>query len=65
MSAGASRNTETIGLSGSEPESISKPGWVSCPFRTRALGRQAENPFQIRNGKVHFGIVNYFLKKAR
>ena len=25
-----------------------------------ALGRQAENPFQIRNGKVHFGIVNYF-----
>jgi outer membrane protein assembly factor BamA len=25
-----------------------------------ALGRQAESPIQLRNGKVHFGIVNYF-----
>jgi outer membrane protein assembly factor BamA len=37
-------------------------------FRTRlgilsisyALGRQDGNPLMIRNGKVHFGIVNYF-----
>lgn len=25
-----------------------------------ALGKQFDNPIQIRNGKVHFGIVNYF-----
>jgi hypothetical protein len=25
-----------------------------------ALGKQFDNPIQVRNGKVHFGIVNYF-----
>lgn len=25
-----------------------------------ALGKQGDNPFFFRNGKVHFGIVNYF-----
>jgi outer membrane protein assembly factor BamA len=25
-----------------------------------ALGKQFENPIQLRNGKIHFGIVNYF-----
>ncbi len=25
-----------------------------------ALGHQFENPFQLKSGKIHFGIVNYF-----
>ncbi len=25
-----------------------------------ALGRQFDNPFQLRSGKIHFGLVNYF-----
>lgn len=25
-----------------------------------ALGKQFDNPIQVKNGKVHFGIVNYF-----
>jgi outer membrane protein assembly factor BamA len=27
---------------------------------TYALGRQLGNPFQMRNGKIHFGIVSFF-----
>ena len=25
-----------------------------------ALGKQFNNPIQLRSGKIHFGIVNYF-----
>lgn len=25
-----------------------------------ALGKQFDNPFQLRSGKIHFGLVNYF-----
>jgi hemolysin activation/secretion protein len=25
-----------------------------------ALGKQFDNPIQLRSGKIHFGIVNYF-----
>jgi hypothetical protein len=25
-----------------------------------ALGKQFNNPIELRSGKIHFGIVNYF-----